>query len=232
MQTTGMLAVIPAKGGSTRLPRKNARRLGDKPLVGWTIEAAVAAGVFTDIVVSSEDDEILAMASRWPVESRRRPERLAVDPAGCIHVAQHVQTELEGEGRHYAYIAILMPTCPFRSPEDIRAAAAMSETVEDGTVISVSEFSHTPYNSLVIGAGNHLQPLIPDLFGRKTQELPVVYRPNGAIFIMRQAVLKDAVNLYTPPMHPYVMTANHSVDIDNALDLAWAEFLIKRGDVV
>lgn len=226
-----MLAVIPAKGGSTRLPRKNARRLGDKPLVGWTIESALDAGVFTDIVVSSEDDEILDIASRWSVECRSRPKHLAVDPAGCIHVAQHVRSELEREGRRYAYIAILMPTCPFRSPEDIRAAAAMAHVAENGAVLSVSEFSHTPYNGLVMGPEKILQPLLPERFGRKAQELPVVYRPNGAIFIMNEALLKRATNLYMPPMRPYLMSANRSVDIDNEIDLEWAEFLVRRGAI-
>lgn len=220
------LAVIPAKGASTRLPRKNILPLGGKPLLGWTIEAAIESGVFDDIIVSSEDDEILGIAVRWPVEARRRPDRLAVDPAGCIHVTQHVYAELEKEGRHYKHIAILMPTCPFRSAEDIRAAAAIRREASGGVVISASEFSHTPFNAFVRNAAGYLEPLIPERFGGKTQELPVAYRPNGAIFMMEDAVLRAANNLYPEPMYPYVMPAGRSVDIDNGLDLDFAEFLI------
>jgi CMP-N-acetylneuraminic acid synthetase len=228
MKAERMLAVIPAKGASTRLPRKNVRPLGGKPLLGWTIEAAVESGVFDAIIVSSEDDEILDIAARWPVETRRRPARLAVDPAGCIRVAQHVYAELESEGRRYAHITILMPTCPFRNAEDIRAAAAIRRGVAGGVVISASEFSHTPFNALIKNAAGYLEPLMPERFGRKTQELPVAYRPNGAIFMMEEEVLKVAKNLYPEPMRPYVMPAERSVDIDNELDLEFAEFLWRR----
>jgi N-acylneuraminate cytidylyltransferase/CMP-N,N'-diacetyllegionaminic acid synthase len=155
---------------------------------------------------------------------------LAVDPAGCIHVTQHVYAELEKEGRRYTHIAILMPTCPFRSADDIRAAAAIRRRVAGGVVISASGFSHTPFNALIENATGHLEPLIPKRFGRKTQELPVAYRPNGAIFMMEEAVLKAAQNLYPEPMRPYVMPAERSVDIDNELDLSFAEFLVNSGE--
>lgn len=230
MNVGSMVAVIPAKGASTRLPRKNIRQLGGKPLLGWTIEAAVESGVFDAVIVSSEDDEILDIAARWPVETRRRPARLAVDPAGCIHVAQHVYAELESEGRRYAHITILMPTCPFRNAEDIRAAAAIRRGVAGGVVISASEFSHTPFNALIENVAGCLEPLIPGRFGCKTQELQAAYRPNGAIFMMEEVVMKTVQNLYPEPMHPYLMPAERSVDIDNELDLNFAEFLVNSGE--
>jgi len=223
-----MLAIIPAKGASTRLPRKNVRALGGKPLMGWTIESALASGVFSDIVVSSEDKEILAVASQWPVKTCLRPSELAVDPAGCIHVAQYVQAKLEQEGKHYKRVAILMPTCPFRSSEDICAAVAMAELNQNGTVLSVAEYSHTPYNALAANDKNNLKPIITGFFGKKTQELPIAYRPNGGIFLMSGEVLKNASNLYVEPMHPYIMPPERSVDIDNEIDLNWAEFLLEQ----
>lgn len=226
MSIKTVLAVIPAKGASTRLPRKNILSLGGKPLLAWTIDAAIDAGVFDTIIVSSEDDEILDYAKQWPIMAQRRPLQLAVDPAGCIHVAQHVLSEMESVGKSFDYVAILMPTCPFRSAADIREAIALACQESSGCVVSVSEFSHTPYNALIIGENNNLTPLISGSFGRKTQELPVAYRPNGALFIMASSSIKEANSLFVKPMHPYIMPPERSIDIDNAIDLRWAEFLL------
>lgn len=229
MDRKSILAIVPAKGASTRLPRKNIRELAGKPLLGWTLDSALASRVFADIVVSSEDEEVLSVASRWDVETRERPHKLAVDPAGCIHVAQHVVAELEGKGRSYTHIAILMPTCPFRSVEDICAAVAELNQGSAGVVISVSEFSHTPFNGFTLEAEGNLSPITPAMFGCKTQELPAVYRPNGAIFIMARDTLMASSHLYPEPMRPVIMPEHRSVDIDNELDLQWAAFLLDHG---
>lgn len=226
-----MLAIIPAKGASTRLPRKNLRLLGGKPLLAWAIEAATASGVFSEIVVSSEDEEILSTARDHGVTAQPRPERLAVDPAGCIDVARHVVSELGAAVQRFRRVAILMPTCPFRSPEDIRNAAAVAAGTEDGCVMSVSEFSHTPYNALSISTRGDLEPLLPGAFGGKSQELPPAYRPNGAVFVMSLETLRTASSLFVTPMMPVVMPPGRSIDIDGELDLAWAEFVLREGKV-
>ena len=223
-----MLAVIPAKGASTRLPRKNMLYLGGKPLLAWTVEAAIESKVFDEIVVSSEDEEVLELAKKMSTTPHRRPYQLAVDPAGCIHVAQFVQAELEQVGKHFDYIAILMPTCPFRSSADIKKSVEIALGKCDGSIISVSEFSHTPFNAFQISGDGQLSPTNPEFFGKKSQELPVAYRPNGAIFIMKAEVLRRAKSLFEPPMSAYVMPQSRSVDIDNQLDMEWATFLLNK----
>ena len=223
-----MLAIIPAKGASTRLPRKNDRLLGGKPLVVWTIESALGSGVFSQVIVSSEDAAILEIARNCGATAQPRPARLAVDPAGCIHVAQYVVAELGAAADRFGQVVILMPTCPFRSADDIRNAAAIAAGTNGGCVYSVSEFSHTPYNALSIADDGHLEPLWPDAFGGKSQELPPAYRPNGAVFIMSLATLRAAKSLFEEPMTPYVMPPERSIDIDREMDLAWAEFMLQR----
>ena len=225
------LAIIPAKGTSTRLPRKNVRELGGKPLLAWTIEAAKSSGVFDCVLVSSEDREILRIAKSYGAKPQSRPAKLAMDPAGCIDVSQHALGELEKKGDMFDRIAILMPTCPFRLADDIRAAFKAFDQTEEGCLFSVSTFSHTPHNALVIGQENFLQPLVIDSFGKKTQEQPEAYRPNGALFIMDRESMMTATSLFPTPMRPYIMPGIRSIDIDNQLDLDWAEFLLAKGVV-
>ena len=222
------LAIIPAKGASTRLPKKNILPLAGKPLVGWTIEAAIDSKQFNKVVVSSEDDGVLDVASKWPVELIKRPPKLAVDPAGCIDVAKHVITELESHGEEYGCITILMPTSPFRTAQDISSAMESFLNNNINCLISVSEFSHTPFNALVINEQNQLAPINTSGFGKKTQELPVAYRPNGAIFIMEINTIKSSSSLFPEPMCPYIMSQERSIDIDNQLDLEWAEFFLDK----
>lgn len=221
------LAVIPAKMASTRLPRKNIRKLAGKSLLAWTVDVVLRSKCFSKIVVSSESDEILALADKLKVVGQKRPLSLAVDPAGCINVAQFVVSKLEDQGETYDYVAILMPTCPFKSSDDIKTSTAMIDGLRTGCVFSVSEFSHTPYNSLTIENGN-LIPILPYKFGHKTQELPTAYRPNGAIFIMPTMILKKAKSLYPKPMRPYVMPEERSIDIDIENDMQLAEFMLSQ----
>ncbi len=222
------LAIVPAKGASTRLSRKNIRDLAGKPLIAWTIEAAKTSGIFDKVVVSSEDQLILQIATLYGAIPQPRPDKLAIDPAGCIDVAQYVLEELKKNNDLFDQIAILMPTCPFRTASDIRAAFQIRERKEKGCVISVSPFSHTPHNALIIDQDNLLQPMVVDSFGRKTQDQPNAYRPNGAIFIMDRETLVAADSLFPSPIHPHIMPAIRSIDIDNQLDLDWAEFLLEK----
>ena len=122
-----------------------------------------------------------------------------------------------------------MPTCPFRTAQDIKSAWDLYLQKEARCLYSVSAFSHTPHNALVIAEDGTLTPMVADSFGRKTQEQPEAFRPNGAIFLMDRDTMMKADSLFVPPMYPYVMTEERSIDIDNPLDLAWAEFMLKQG---
>lgn len=230
MKPERVLGFIPAKGGSTRFPRKNIAILEGRPLLAWAVEAARASGVIEAVAVSSEDDEVLSCAAGLDVEHvLKRPQHLARDPAGIVDVALHELDVLEQAGERFDVIVILAPCAPLRTAEDIRAAFEVFRRVRPAFVMSVSEFTHTPFAALTLDAKDHLVPAFPELFGRKSQEMPRAYRPNGAIHVLDVARLRETRDYLAPPRAAYVMPRERSVDIDHPEDLDVARRLVTAG---
>jgi CMP-N-acetylneuraminic acid synthetase len=227
-----LLALIPAKGASTRLKRKNVLPLGGRPLIAWTVQAAVDAKVFDRIVVSTEDAEVAEAARAAGAEVPFvRPVDLAIDPAGVVQVALHALDELAAQDKDYDELCILLPTCPFRTAGDIRAALDLFRQRPEPNLISVASFEHTPFAAVGIDEDGLLFPHFPDHFGKKTQELPVAFRPNGAIHILDVAWFRNTRSYLTPPVVAYVMPRERSIDIDTAEDLRVAEAMLATGTV-
>lgn len=223
------LGLIPAKGGSTRLRRKNALPLGGRPLIGWAIDAARDSGVVDRIVVSTEDDGIAALAVELGAEVPfRRPASLARDPAGVVDVALHALETLQAQGDAYDTLVILLPTCPLRSAADIRAAVAMFRAHDGRFLMSVAQYPHTPFAALGLGEDGRLTPYFPEYIGRKSQQMPVAWRANGAIHVLDVAAFEQARSYYAQPLLGFAMPAGRSIDIDTAEDLAYAEFLLQQ----
>lgn len=226
------LALIPAKGSSTRLPRKNILKLGGRPLIAWTIGAARQADVFDRIVVSTEDAEIAATAREAGAEAPFvRPSDLAMDPAGVVQVALHALDELEQAGESFDEICILLPTCPFRTADDIRSALKLFHERPEPNLMSVALFDHTPFNAVGIGEDGLLFPHFPDRFGRKSQEMPEAYRPNGAIHILDVPWFLESRSYTAAPVIAYSMPRDRSIDIDNEADLREAEAMLASAPV-
>ncbi len=222
-----VLGLIPAKGGSTRLARKNVALLAGKPLIGWAADAARESGILDRLVLSTEDAQVADEARRLGIEVPfLRPEALARDPAGVVDVAQHALDALEAAGQRYTTIVILLPTCPFRTAADIRAAFDLFRSRDEGSLMSVAEYDHTPFAALGIGADGLIAPHFPDYFGRKSQQMPAAYRPNGAIHILDVTRFRATRSYIAPPVIGYVMPRERSIDIDTALDLRVAERLL------
>jgi len=222
-----ILGLIPAKGGSIRLPRKNVLPLGGRPLIAWTIDAARASGVVDRLVVSTEDPEVADVARAYGAEPLRRPDHLARDPAGVVDVALHALDALEAEGDRFDTIVILLPTCPFRTPEDIRAAHRLHRDRPDAFIMSVSPFSHPPFAAFGLDEVGLLKPHFPEYIGRKSQEMPAAYRPNGAVHVLGAARFRQLRSYFAPPLVPYVMPVERSIDIDSAADMREAELRLK-----
>jgi CMP-N-acetylneuraminic acid synthetase len=226
---TRTLGFIAAKGGSTRFPKKNIALLGGKPLLAWTIESARQSGVIDCIAVSSESAEVLACARSSGADLvLERPAALARDPAGIVDVALHHLEELAGGGRTFDEIAILAPTCPLRSAGDVASAVALFRRVAPSFVMSVSEFTHTPFAALVMQEDGALAPAFPEYFGLKSQEMPKAYRPNGAIHVLGVDRFRTTRSYLSPPLIPYVMPRERSIDIDFPADLLEAELLLSQ----
>lgn len=224
-----VLGFIPAKGGSTRFPRKNIAMFDGRPLLSWAVETARGSGIIDAVAVSSEDQEVLDCAAASGVEHiLQRPAHLARDPAGIVDVALHELDVLEQAGERFDTVVILAPCAPLRTAQDVRAAFDIFGRVRPSFVMSVSAFTHTPFAALVTDAEGNLVPAFPDLFGRKSQEMPPAYRPNGAIHILDVARLRKTRSYLAPPRVPYIMPRERSIDIDHPEDLEAARQILAR----
>ena len=221
------LCLIPAKGGSTRLARKNVIALGNRPLIGWAIDAARDSGLMDRIVVSTEDQAISEMARELGADVPFvRPPQLARDPAGVVDVALHALHTLRDQGDLYHTLVILLPTCPFRTSEDIRNAMNLFRQQNGQFLMSVSRYDHTPFAALQLGADQLLNPYFPQYVGKKSQELPVALRANGAIHILDVDAFQRERSYYAQPLIGYEMPWERSIDIDTEHDLRVAESLL------
>ncbi|WP_172840072.1 acylneuraminate cytidylyltransferase family protein [Solemya pervernicosa gill symbiont] len=226
-----MLALIPAKAGSTRLPRKNIMPLLGRSLLEWTVIAARDSGICDRLIVSTEDEAVVAEAKRLHVDVPfMRPAELARDPAGVVEVALHALEELELQGEQFDTLVILLPTSPFRTGEDIRAAMAMFSEKGTASLMSVTKPSESPLTAQIMEDGL-LTPLLPEwLFrsGAKSgAEPPNVVNANGAVTILDVEQFKTAKEYYIYPLAAYEMPWDRGVDIDTESDFHYAEFLAR-----
>ena len=224
------IAVIPARGGSKRVRRKNLRLLGGKPLLAWSIEAARDARRLDRIVVSSEDGEILALAGgydrSYPLQ---RPVELATDRASGVAVVQHALSMIEPSDGRYEVVVVLQCTSPFATGEDIDGCIELLRRTGADSAVSVVKVAHDVHPAkLKIMDGDRLLPYLEEERGRMAEhELPDVYVRNTAIYAARRALV-DEGRIVGEDCRGYVMPRDRSVDINDELDLAFAEFLFAR----
>lgn len=218
------LGLIPARGGSKGVPRKNVRPLGGKPLIAWTIEAALASGVIDRVVVSTDDEEIAGVGAAWGAEIPfMRPSRLAGDEAPGIEVVRHALEQLSG----FDTLVLLQPTSPLRTAADVTAAVRLHEASQRRNCIAMTEADDSPYWSYYLGDGV-LRPVISHEVPLRRQDLPHVVTVNGAIYVANAVRLAAQGSFLQPDMVPYLMPRERSVDIDTEFDFQLCEFLIRN----
>jgi len=231
-----VLGLIPAKGGSVRLARKNLRTLGGKPLLQWAIESAREAACLDRIVVSTEDAEIAKTARAAGADVPfMRPEHLARDPHGVVDVCLHALDTLEAKGERFSEIAILLPTSPFRRGQHIREALERFRTAGAAFLMSVTQLDSSLLAAHVARDG-FMEPLHPEWIGRlgartKKEELPTLVKANGAVVVADVKRLRAERNYYVYPLACYPMPWPTGLDIDTGEDLHYAEFLLEGGHV-
>jgi CMP-N,N'-diacetyllegionaminic acid synthase len=210
------LALITARGGSKGLPRKNLLPAGGKPLIAWTIEAAVKSKFINYTALTSEDEEIITTAKRWGCDVPfRRPAELASDTAKSIDVVLHALDQIPG----FDFVVLLQPTSPLRSADDIDAAFKSMLARSAPSCISVCEADQSPYWMYRLTNTNTLQSILPiqDELTRR-QDLPTFYVPNGAIYIARIDWLRANRSFMTTETTAFLMPKERSIDIDSAED--------------
>jgi len=234
MQT--ILGIIPARGGSKGLPRKNILPLAGKPLIGWTIDAALNSKVCKRLLVSTDDPEIASVAREFGAETPfLRPPELASDTATALSVAEHaVDWMNEMVAETFSHILYLQPTSPLRTGDDIQNAVAIAKKTHDA-VVSVCEPPQHPYLFKIIHKDGTLGDLMPESthYSRR-QDFPPVVALNGAIYIISVAAMKKARTFTPERTVPYIMPPERSFDIDTPWDFFLAEQKMKEksnGDI-
>lgn len=224
------IATICARGGSKGLPRKNVRPFAGRPLIVHTIAQALACRAIEGVYVSTDDDEIAQVArDAGATVPYRRPPELATDSAGKLPVIEHLVAHLEQGGLVVDTIVDLQPTSPLRTQQDL--AAALDVARDCDLAVSVSEPLHSPYFSLVEQATDGSLQLSKPAGHVRRQDLPPVWGLNGSIYVWQRAALPKAIRdgFWSVRALPVVMPRERSVDIDDALDFEWAEWLYRRG---
>ncbi len=222
------LAIIPARGGSKRLPRKNIKSLNGKPLIYYTIRESFKSRYISKIVVSTEDEDIARISSKYGAKVIKRPKELSKDDTPSIDVVLHALSTLEVQDFKPDIVVLLQPTSPLRNSQDIDNAIELFMKSDCESVISVCEAEHSPYWSFKVENG-YLKPIFGEEYLRKRrQDLPKAYMPNGAIYVSTPEVLYRYRSFYCQKMIPYIMSLERSIDIDNEIDFLLAELLMRK----
>lgn len=229
--TNKVLCIIPARGGSKRLPRKNIALLARKPLLAYAIEEALKSNVFDLVCVSSEDEEVLEVARVYGAHlALKRPPELARDRVQVKHVCKYLLEYFATQGSAYSEFAVLLATNPFRTTEDIKAAYETFKREDANYVMSLVPYSHPPQRAVWVTDG-YVKPYFGLQYMKQAQLLDTLYRHDGSIiFAKSEAFLREG-EFYGTKVVPYFIPLERSIDIDSPLDLAWAEFLLSRVDL-
>lgn len=224
-----MLAIIPARGGSKGLPGKNIKLLLGKPLIAYTIEAALNANSVTSVIVSTDDHEIAAVSKRYGATIPfLRPPELATDESLAIDTYLYVIERLEREvGIPIPEVMVLLPTCPLRLSADIDAATELFFSKKADSVVSYVEEQHPVFWHREIGHDQRLINFWDNDYLQNRQALKKTYYPNGAIYIFRKDILQKR-QYYTENSFGYIMPRNRSIDIDSIEDFELAEFYLNH----
>lgn len=218
------LAIIPARGGSKRLPRKNILDLAGKPLIAWSIEAGIKSKYIDKVIVSSEDDEILSISKEFGAETLKRPDNLASDIATTFDTVKHVIDNVE----KYDYVVLLQATSPLRNEKHVDDAIELLATKKADAIISVCKMDHSPlWSNVLLKSGNMRNFLKDEVKNKRSQDLPLYYRLNGAIYVCSmQKLLQEKTFFIRENIFAYKMDRESSIDIDEDMDLKFARYLI------
>lgn len=223
-----VLALIPARGGSKGVPRKNVRPVGGRPLIAWTIEAALASRYVDSVILSSDDAEIIAVAQQWGCAAPFvRPAELASDTADSLQVVRHA---IVATDRRFDVVVLLQPTSPMRVAEDIDAALELFAQGGATSCVSVCEPDKSPYWMFKSGEDGFLHSLFPpEQIPDRRQDAVPVSALNGAIYVAGAAHLEAGGSFLSDRTAAYAMPKQRSFDIDTELDLEIVDFLMTKG---
>ena len=227
-----VLGIIPARGGSKGVPRKNIRLLGGKPLLAYTAESSLQSEKLTRIILSTEDEEIAEIGRKYGLDVPfMRPPELAEDTTPTLPVIQHALKKLEAEGDIFDAVCLLQPTNPLRRAEDIDNCIQLLENSEADSVVSIlpvpAEYNpkwvywQSDDGSIILSTGE-IEPIT------RRQDLPTAYYRDGTVYVTRSEIVCKQNSLYGNNVRGYKINPDYSVNIDTEIDWKKAEERINQ----
>lgn len=219
------LAIVPARGGSKRLPRKNILPLAGKPLILWTLEAAIKSGVFNRIIVSTEDSEIANLVQIDGVEVFNRPENLSQDESTTDEVCMHVLDELEAIGESFDIVSCLYATAPLRDSDDIRAVVELVSKGHFSKAMAVTEYIYPFHQAMRETKNGGLLPLFPDEILKRRSDVIKTYVGNGSTYSALVSEYRRSKDFVTGEVGFHFMPEWKSTDVDEKIHFDFVNLL-------
>lgn len=225
---TGCLGIVPARAGSKGIPGKNLEELGGKPMVQWTLEAAVEANRLDDFVVTTDDPGVLEVAEGLGAgRLLRRPSRLAGDRVGLEPVLEHaLDWYVQESGQEPDHLVLLQPTTPFRTAGDIDAALGSYEDSDAESLVSASEAFQHPEECFTVDPDTGELRFVMEDDSDRRQDYPDVYFLDGGIYATSVARFRRVGTAYDEGSAVHLVPRSHSLDVDEPFDLALARGLL------
>ena len=220
------VCIIPARGGSKRIPRKNIKEFNGKPLIAYSIEAALKSGCFDRVVVSTDDNEIANTAKSFGAEVPfLRPANLSNHTAGTLEVIKHAIEHLEQLGEQFESACCLYATAPFIQAETIALAHEQLKSSKAEYCFPVTSFASPIQRAFKITKQNRIEMFYPKYYKRRSQDLEEAYHDAGQFYWGKAEVFKQMKPLYTKFSSPYILPRYLVLDIDTMEDWKHAEFM-------
>ena len=222
------LAVIPARGGSKRIPRKNIRLFCGKPMITWSIEAALDSGCFDRIVVSTDDPEIADIACQCGAEVPfTRPPELSDDHTGTIPVIAHAVRWHQAQGLAPAKVCCIYATAPFVRVDDLREGLAQLDSTGCDYAFSVTSYAFPIQRAVRITEGNRVAMFNPEHFNTRSQDLVEAFHDAGQFYWGRAQAWLDSLPIFSSDTVPVVLPRHRVQDIDTQEDWERAEWMFR-----
>ena len=221
------ICIIPARGGSKRLPRKNIIEFKGKPIIAYTIKAALESKLFDSVVVSTEDKEIKNVSLDYGAEIDNRSKNLATDSSRVVDVCINYLEKKKEKGLNFDLLCCLYPTAPLRNSEDIKVATKFLTKGKYKSVMAVTELGYPVHQALKI-IGKHMKPMWPELISSRSSDLSKLYIDNGSTYVVGVDDFIKKRTFYNEPLKGYIMPKERSIDIDNSFDLDLAKYFYSK----
>jgi len=213
------IAIIPARGGSKRLPRKNIIDFKGKPIICWTIESAIKSGVFDEVVVSTEDDEIASIALDCGAKVEYRDKSLALDESTVNEVLLSILNKRTAEGNLPDIFCCLYATSPLRNAEDIKNIVSLVTNGSCQQALAVTEFDLPAHQAMLFSNSKELTPLFPNWINKRQAEVANIVVDNGSTYVATVQSFLRTKSLLPEGVFGYFMPKIRSIDIDEIHDL-------------